>query len=61
MAAGKYNFTIEQGATFVKIIVVSADGNPLNLSDYSARLMARPSRLLRPHGPTKPLWTLPTR
>lgn len=43
MAAGKYNFTIEQGAT-VDFEVQYKDSNslPINLSGYQARMQLRP-------------------
>jgi hypothetical protein len=42
MAAGKYDFYIEQGATFNRTIVWK-DGNedPVNLSGYTARMQVR--------------------
>ena len=34
MAAGKYNFTIEQGATFTRVFrYKQADGTPIDLSE----------------------------
>ena len=44
MAAGKYNFKIEQGST-VDFTVQYKDSarNPIDLSDYHARMQIRPS------------------
>jgi hypothetical protein len=44
MAAGRYSFTIEQGAT-VDFEIVYKDSNsvPVNLSGYQARMQIRPS------------------
>lgn len=44
MSAGKYDFYIEQGATFNKTITWN-DGNsvPVNLSGYTARMQIRKS------------------
>jgi hypothetical protein len=42
MSAGKYNFTIEQGAKFTRSFTwKDANGSPINVSGYSFRLMAR--------------------
>lgn len=42
MAAGKYSFIIEQGSTFdVEIQYKDASGNPIDLSDYQARMHIR--------------------
>jgi hypothetical protein len=43
MAAGKYNFTIEQGAT-IKFELQYKDsiGNPIDLTGYSGRMQIRP-------------------
>ena len=41
MSAGIYNFTLEQGTTFSKVITVKQDGSALNLSGYSARSQLR--------------------
>jgi hypothetical protein len=42
MAAGTYNLTIEQGATF-RLLVEWLDGsNPVDLTDFSARMQIRP-------------------
>lgn len=44
MAAGQYDFTIEQGATFVRPFVwKSSDGTPVNLTAYTARMQVRQS------------------
>jgi hypothetical protein len=40
MAAGSYNFTIEQGASFGLVFTYAdASGNPINLTDYSCARM----------------------
>ena len=42
MAAGKYNFTIEQGATTdFEIVYKDSDGNPIDISGYTARMDLR--------------------
>ena len=42
MPASTYNFTIEQGATFsITFGYRAANGTPINLSGYSARMHAR--------------------
>ncbi len=42
MAAGNYTFTIEQGATTdFQIDWKDSDGNPVDLTDYSARMQMR--------------------
>ena len=44
MSAGKYNFIIEQGATFTLEIQYKDSGSvPINLTGYSARMQMRPS------------------
>ena len=44
MAAAQYDFVIEQGTTTVKLFVwKSADGTPINLEGYSARMQIRAS------------------
>jgi len=44
MAAGKYNFTIEQGATTdFEIVYKDSSGTPVDLSGYTARMDLRPS------------------
>lgn len=45
MAAGRYTFTIEQGATTdFEIRYLDASGNPVDLTGYSARLQVRPTK-----------------
>lgn len=40
MAAGKYDFSIEQGASFtLSLVYKDANGNPVNLTGYCARLV----------------------
>lgn len=40
MAASKYDFTIEQGSSFkISLIYKDQDGNPINLTDWCARLI----------------------
>ena len=42
MAAGKYNFTIEQGSTTdFEIVYKDSSGNPVDLSGYTARMDLR--------------------
>jgi hypothetical protein len=42
MAAGKYSFSIEQGATTsFQVVYKDANGNPVNLSGYHARMQVR--------------------
>jgi len=44
MAAGKYSFTIEQGATVdFEIAYKDSNGNPIDLTGYQARMQFRPS------------------
>ena len=44
MAAGRYSFTIEEGATLnLQINWSDGDGNPINLTDYHGRMQIRPS------------------
>ena len=44
MAAGKYNFTIEQGTTTsFDLQYTDSNGDPLNLTGYSAKLQVRPN------------------
>jgi hypothetical protein len=40
--AGIYNFTIEQGTTFYKVMTLSASSAPVNLTGYQARMQIRP-------------------
>lgn len=43
MAAGTYDFTLEQGATFVREIVYRDSNNAaINLTGYTARMQVRP-------------------
>ena len=45
MAAGRYNFTIEQGATVdFEIAYKDSNENPIDLTDYQARMQLRPTR-----------------
>jgi len=42
MSAGKYNFTIEQGATFDELLIYKDDSGALvDLTGYSARMQVR--------------------
>ena len=44
MAAGTYNFTIEQGATFRRTFKYkNAEGTPINLSSHAVRMQLRES------------------
>lgn len=43
MAAGTYNFTFEQGATFSRQLTVQDNGAAMNLTGYSARMQLRSS------------------
>lgn len=44
MAAGKYSFTIEQGATVnFEIAYKDLNGDPVDLTDYNSRMQFRPS------------------
>jgi hypothetical protein len=44
MAAGRYSFTIEQGSTLnLELQYKDANGNPINLTDYSGKMQIRPS------------------
>ena len=36
MAAGTYNFTIEQGATFTRLLTLKENNSVMNLTGYSA-------------------------
>jgi len=40
--AGKYDITIEQGATFTLSMTVKKNGSPVDLTGYTARMQARP-------------------
>jgi hypothetical protein len=56
MPAGKYNFTIEQGAKFSRDFVwKNADKTPVNISGYSFRMMAR-----HKHDDVEPIISLST-
>jgi len=45
MGAGTYNFTIEQGATFKRIMTwKDSNGNPINLTGYTARMQVRTAK-----------------
>lgn len=42
MAAGNYNFTIEQGTTVdFQIAYTDSNGNPIDLTDYDARMQLK--------------------
>ena len=41
MAAGKHNFTLEQGSTFNREVTVQENNQALNLTGYSARMQMR--------------------
>tara|TARA_B100000902_G_C27056121_1_gene786681 strand:+ start:546 stop:881 length:336 start_codon:yes stop_codon:yes gene_type:complete len=41
MAAGKYNFTLEQGTTFSREITVQDSGSAMNLTGYTPRMQMR--------------------
>lgn len=44
MPAGKYSFTIEQGATFqLSLQYKDSNGEPVDLTGYSGRMQIRPS------------------
>lgn len=44
MAAGNYNFTIEQGASLnFNVVWNDSDGNPMDLDGYQARMHIRPT------------------
>jgi len=44
MAAGRYSFTLEEGATLnLQIGWSDGDGNPIDLTDYHARMQIRPN------------------
>ena len=45
MAAGKYSFAIEQGSTVdFEIAYKDSAGEPIDLTDYQARMQVRPSK-----------------
>lgn len=41
MPAGKYNIKVEQGATYHQVLTWSADGSPVNLTGWTARMQVR--------------------
>jgi DNA/RNA endonuclease YhcR with UshA esterase domain len=41
MTPGKYNMVCPQGATFNKVLTYSIDGEPVDLTTYSARMQVR--------------------
>ncbi len=41
MAAGKYDFTLEQGSTFSREITVQDSGSAMNLTGYQVRMQMR--------------------
>lgn len=44
MAAGIYNFTIEQGTTFIRSFVYTdSNGDPIDITGYEARMQGRAS------------------
>lgn len=44
MAAGRYSFVIEQGSTLnLELQYKDANGNPINLTDYSGQMQIRPT------------------
>jgi hypothetical protein len=44
MAAGRYSFVIEQGATLnLELQYKDSSGNPIDLTDYSGQMQLRPS------------------
>jgi hypothetical protein len=44
MAAGRYSFTIEQGATLnLELQYKDSSGNPINLTNYGGQMQIRPS------------------
>lgn len=54
MSAGKYSFTIEQGSTTrFNIVYKDSTGQPVDLSDYSARMQIKSS-----YGDTSSIATL---
>ena len=45
MAAGRYSFVIEQGATLdFEIAYTDSNGNPVNLEDYTGRMHIKPTK-----------------
>jgi hypothetical protein len=44
MSAGRYSFVIEQGSTLnLELQYKDANGNPIDLTDYSGKMQIRPS------------------
>lgn len=44
MAAGRYSFTLEQGATFTRQVqYLDGSGLPVDLTNYAARMQIRPT------------------
>ena len=44
MSAGRYSFTIEQGATLdFELAYKDSDNNPVDLTGYQGRMQIRPS------------------
>lgn len=41
MAAGTYNFTVEQGATFTRVLTLQENSSAMNLSGYSVASQMR--------------------
>ena len=41
MAAGTYNFTVEQGATFTRVLTLKENDSAMNLTGYSAASQMR--------------------
>ena len=41
MAAGTYNFTIEQGTTFSRVLTLQENGSAMNLTGYSVASQMR--------------------
>lgn len=41
MAAGTYNFTVEQGATFTRVLTLQENSSAMNLTGYSAASQMR--------------------
>lgn len=42
MAAGIYNFTMDQGSTWtISLVYNDSDGNPINLTGYTAKMQLR--------------------
>ena len=41
MSAGTYNFTIEQGTTFSRVLTLQENGSAMNLTGYSVASQMR--------------------